>query len=95
MEVSAIQSLIEHQRTLFKQIKVLSTCFFVKKEGFSGETLNSIVASIKEALEEDKYIFISEYGAETFYELSLSLKGKKVIYNKIIDSVLTHVATKY
>ena len=29
------------------QIKVLATCYFVKKEGCSGDTLNSIVASIK------------------------------------------------
>ena len=50
MEISAVLNLIEHQRTLFKQIKVLSTCFFVKKEGFSSDTLNSIVSAIKEAL---------------------------------------------
>lgn len=47
IELDAVNALIEHQRTLFKQLKILSTCYFVKKEGFSNQTINSIVSAIK------------------------------------------------
>lgn len=76
-------------------MKVLSTYFYVKKMGFTSDVVNNIVAAIKESFEEDRYKFISEYGAKALYELSMQTATKKTLFVKIISNILQHVSTKY